>query len=315
MSGSMQAAVIREYGGPSVLSLAAVPRPEPAEGEVLVKVHAAGINPIDYKTRMGTGVNRGWKDVPFPIILGWDISGVVTESRSAHYQPGDEVFALSRFPAVGGAYAEYACVPDEHLAPKPRSLDHAHAAAVPLAALTAWQALFETAALSAGQTALIHAAAGGVGHLAVQLAKYAKARVIGTASARNEDFVMSLGADQFIDYTQSRFEDCAKELDLVFHTIGAEYRQRSWSMVRKGGWLVAISGGLPEDEPAKFGAQGKFLTVRPSGTQLADIGRLIDAGSLRVTVDKIFPFADIIKAHEHIEQGHTRGKIVVSLNR
>lgn len=313
MSGSMKAAVIREFGGPSVLTMDTVPRPEPGDGEVLVKVHAAGINPIDYKTRMGTGVNRAWKDVPFPIILGWDISGVVVESRSPEYQPGDAVFALSRFPAVAGAYAEYVSVPAQHLAPKPRLLDHAHAAAVPLAALTAWQALFDTAGLSAGQTVLVHAAAGGVGHLAVQMAKHAKARVIATASTRNEDFVMSLGADQFIDYSKSRFEDCAKEVDVVFHTIGAEHRQRSWSVVRKGGWLVAISGGLADDEPAKYAAHGKFITVRPNGAQLAEIGRLLDARVLRVNVDKTYPFEEIAKAHEHVERGHTRGKVVISL--
>ena len=313
MSGSMKAAVIREFGGPSALRIETVPRPEPADGEVLVKVHAASINPIDFKTRMGTGVNRGWKDAAFPIILGWDLSGVVVESRAPQYQPGDAVYALSRFPAVAGAYAEYACVPSQHLAPKPRTLDHAHAAAVPLAALTAWQALFDTAGLAAGQTVLVHAGAGGVGHLAVQIARSAKARVVATASTRNEDFVLSLGADQFIDYSKFRFEDCVKDVDVVFHTISAEYRPRSWSVVRKGGWLVAITGGLADDEPAKYGAHGKFVTVRPSGEQLAEIGRLLDAKTLRVSVDKIYPLGEIARAHEHVEQGHTRGKVVISL--
>ena len=169
MSNAMKAAVIREFGDASKLSLETVPRPVPSDGEVLVKVHAAGINPIDYKTRMGTGVNRGWKEIRFPLILGWDISGVVVESRAARFNPGDEVFALARFPAVANAYAEYVTVPAQDLALKPSCLDHAHAASVPLAALTAWQALFDNAGLSAGQTVLIHAAAGGVGHLAVQL--------------------------------------------------------------------------------------------------------------------------------------------------
>ncbi|OGA03376.1 MAG: hypothetical protein A3H35_13985 [Betaproteobacteria bacterium RIFCSPLOWO2_02_FULL_62_17] len=313
MSGSMKAAVIREFGGPSVLTIDSVPRPEPGEGEVLVKVHAAGINPIDYKTRLGTGINRAWKENRFPLILGWDISGVVVESRAPQYRPGDEVFALSRFPAVASAYAEYACVSAQDLAPKPRSLDHAHAAAVPLAALTAWQALFDTAALSAGQSVLIHAAAGGVGHLAVQLAKNVLARVVATASARNADFVVSLGADQFIDYSTSRFEDCMEPVDVVFHTIGAEHRPRSWSVVRKGGWLVAISGGLGEDEPAKYAAHGKFMTVRPNGAQLAQIGRLFDAGVLRVNIDRTYPFAEVAGAHEHVEGGHARGKVVISL--
>ncbi len=314
MSNAMKAAVIREFGDASKLSLETVPRPVPSEGEVLVKVHAAGINPIDYKTRMGTGVNRGWKEVRFPLILGWDISGVVVESRASRFNPGDEVFALARFPAVANAYAEYVTVPAQDLALKPSYLDHAHAASVPLAALTAWQALFDNAGLSAGQTVLIHAAAGGVGHLAVQLAKNAGAKVIATASTRNKEFVLSLGADQFIDYSLSKFEDLARNVDVVFHTIAAEHRPRSWSVLKKGGYLVAITGPVPENEGIQYGAKGKFISVRPSGAQLAEIGKLIDAGSLSITVDKIYPLDEIANAHQHVEQGHTRGKVVVTMS-
>ena len=314
MSNAMKAAVIREFGDASKLSLETVPRPVPSDGEVLVKVHAAGINPIDYKTRMGTGVNRGWKEIRFPLILGWDISGVVVESRAARFNPGDEVFALARFPAVANAYAEYVTVPAQDLALKPSCLDHAHAASVPLAALTAWQALFDNAGLSAGQTVLIHAAAGGVGHLAVQLAKNAGAEVIATASTRNKEFVLSLGADQFIDYSLSKFEDLARNVDVVFHTIAAEHRPRSWSVLKKGGYLVAITGPVPENEGIQYGAKGKFISVRPSGAQLAEIGKLIDAGSLSITVDKIYPLDEIANAHQHVEQGHTRGKVVVTMS-
>ncbi len=314
MPSHMKAAVIRQFGTAAVLQLEQVPCPVAGQDEVLVRVHAAGINPIDFKTRMGTGVNRGWKDIRFPLILGWDISGVVVESRSPRFRPGDPVFSLARFPAIGGAYAEYAAIPAADLALKPQSLDHIHAAATPLAALTAWQALFDNAGLSSGQTVLIHAAAGGVGHLAVQLAKRAGATVIATASARNREFVLSLGADQFIDYSETRFEEHVRDVDVVFHTIGADYRPRSWSVLRKGGWLVTITGQMPDDEPAKFGSKGKFVTVKPSGMQLEKIAGIIDEGSLRISVEQIYPIADIARAHEHVEQGHTRGKVVVSLD-
>ncbi|MSQ73166.1 MAG: NADP-dependent oxidoreductase [Betaproteobacteria bacterium] len=308
----MKAAVIRAFGPPSVLQIETVPRPEPSADEVLVKVHAAGINPIDYKTRLGTGANRGWKDIPFPVILGWDISGEVVESRAPGFAPGDEVYAMSRFPAAAGGYAEYISVPSADLVPKPRSLDHVHAAAVPLAALTAWQALIDNAGLSAGQTVLIHAAAGGVGHLAVQLAKHIGARVVATASARNAEFVKSLGADQFIDYTQTRFEDHVRDVDAVFHTISADQRPRSWSVLRKGGRLVSITGPIAEDEPLQYGATGGFTSVRPNAKQLAEIGRLIDAGILRITVEATYALQDIVRAHEHVERGRTRGKVVIS---
>lgn len=311
MSQSMKAAVIRRFGGPEVFALEEVPRPVPTDGEVLVKVHAAGVNPIDYKTRTGTGVNRGWSGDPFPLILGWDISGVVEESKHAAFRRGDEVFSLARFPQPAGAYAEYATVPGAELALKPRTLDHVHAAALPLVALTAWQALFDTAGLKSGQTVLVHAAAGGVGHVAVQLAKHRGARVIATASGRNEAFVKGLGADRFIDYTRERFEDVAHDVDVVFHTIGAEVRARSWQTLRKGGWLVAITGGMPAEEPAAHGANGRFVLVRPNAEQLTELGQLMDEGKLRVTIDNTYTLSEVGKAHEHQAGGHARGKIVI----
>ncbi|MFM9972504.1 MAG: NADP-dependent oxidoreductase [Burkholderiales bacterium] len=310
---TMTAAVIREFGDASKLTIESVRRPVPREAEVLVKVHAASINPIDFKTRAGTGVNRGWKDLQFPLILGWDISGVVAESNSPRFKQGDAVFALSRFPTVAGAYAQYACVPERELALKPASLDFAHAAAVPLAALTAWQALFDNAGLCAGQTVLVHAAAGGVGHLAVQLAKNAGAKVIGTASTRNKDYVLSLGVDQFIDYTQAKFEEVSGMVDVVFHTIGADMRPRSWSIVKKGGWLVAITGPVAENEGAQYGANGKFISVRPNGEQLTKIGKLIDSGTVKIAVEKTYSLEEIAKAHQHVELGRTRGKVVIAI--
>jgi NADPH:quinone reductase-like Zn-dependent oxidoreductase len=223
------------------------------------------------------------------------------------------VYALARFPRPGGAYAQYATVPAADLAPKPGTIDHMHAAAIPLVALTAWQAMFDKAELKPGQTILVHAAAGGVGHLAVQLAKLKGARVIATASARNEVFVRELGADQVIDYTRERFEDVARDVDVVFHTIAADLRPRSWQSVKKGGWLVSITGGMPEDEPAAHGARGAFVLVRPDGRRLADIGKWVDEGKLRVSVERTYPLEAVAQAHEHQAGGHARGKIVITL--
>ena len=314
MAQTMKASTIRDFGLPEVLKIEQVARPAAARGEVLVRVRAVGINPIDYKTRQGLGANRRCKETVFPVILGWDISGVVEESLDPAWKKGDEVFALARYPQPGGGYAEYTSVPASQLVAKPRSLDHVHAAAVPLVALTAWQAIFEKANLAAGQTILIHAAAGGVGHLAVQLAKWKGAKVIATASGRNESFVKGLGADQFIDYTKEKFEELARDVDVVFQTIGPDFRPRSWKTLKKGGWLVAIAGPFSEDEAAAHGARGAFVSVRSDARQLAQIAELIEAGKLKVTVDKTYPLADIVKAHEHVEGGHTRGKVVVTID-
>jgi NADPH:quinone reductase-like Zn-dependent oxidoreductase len=313
MPQTMKAVTLHSFGGPEVLRLEEVPRPSAKDGEVLVKVSAVGINPIDYKTRQGQGANRRWKDATFPKILGWDVSGTVEQSNAPAFKPGDAVFALAGYPQPTGGYAEYIAVPAAEVAPKPHSLDHVHAAAVPLAALTAWQAIFDKAGLKAGQTVLVHAGAGGVGHFAVQLAKWKGAKVIATASGRNEGFVKGLGADEFIDYTKTRFEEVVHDVDVVFHTIGADDRPRSWKTVKKGGWLVGITGMFPDDEGKAHGANGAFVGVRPDGAQLAQIGRLIDDGTIKVTVDKSYPLADVAGAHRHVEGGHTRGKVVVTV--
>ena len=203
----MKAAVIHDFGGIDQLAIEDVAVPKPADGEVLIDVQASGINPIDFKTRNGMGVNRGWDRVPENIILGWDISGVVVESQSDAWRAGDAVFGMPRFPALTDGYAEFVTAPGNELARKPNGTSHLEAAAVPLAALTAWQALFDNAGLENGQHVLIHAGAGGVGHLAIQLAKWKGAHVTATCSSRNTDFVMSLGADDVIDYTQSDFSE------------------------------------------------------------------------------------------------------------
>jgi NADPH:quinone reductase-like Zn-dependent oxidoreductase len=314
----MYAMRIHRYGGPEVLVHEECPRPVPLAGEVLVRVHAAGVNPIDYRTRSGAGVARYWKDRSFPLILGWDVSGVVAERADGvtGFAVGDEVFALVRFPDPGACYAEYVAIPAEQLARKPRSVDHAHAAALPLAALTAWQTLFVTAKLAGGQRLLVHAAAGGVGHLAVQLGKWAGAEVIGTASGRNEGFVRGLGADRFIDYAATAFDREARDVDVQLDTVGRAVQERAWGVMKKGGCLVSIvpeGGPLSPEKAAAHGVRAANAFVRPDGVALTQLAELVDAGKLRPVVEKTFAFSDIARAHEHVAAGHTRGKVVIAV--
>ncbi len=311
MSENMQAVTIREFGGAEVLTYESVARPDAATDEVLIRVHGAGVNPIDYMTRAGAGVNRGWQDVPFPVILGWDVSGVIEQSNSPSFKPGDEVFTFTRFPAPAGAYAEYIAVPAAEVTAKPTSIDHLTAAGVPLVALTAWQALFEAGNLAAGQTVLIHAAAGGVGHFAVQLAKWRGATVIGTASGRHEAFLRDLGVDLFVDYTACEFDEVIKDVDAVFHTIPAELRDKSWRTLKPGGILMTITGPLPEDEAQAHDARGAFVLVRPNAGQLGEIAGLIDDGTLKVEIDTIYPLAEAAAAQQQVEARHARGKVVL----
>lgn len=314
MTETMRAMTIREFGSADVLLPETIQKPSPGDGEVLVRIRAAGINPIDYKTRAGVGINRRWDgDFPFPVVLGWDISGEVVESRSPDYTPGDEIYTMARFPLIGGAYAEFAAVPADQIAPKPKTISHEEAAAVPLAALTAWQAIFDTAGLTSGRRALVHAAAGGVGHFAVQLAKWKGATVIGTASARNEEFVRGLGVDQFVDYGKEDFTETVDPVDVVFHTIDAEYRPKSWRVVKQGGWLVSITGPVAPEETETAKASGTMISVVPNGEQLREIARLIDDGTVKITLDTVYPLEKVADAHRHVEGGHTRGKVVLKI--
>lgn len=311
---TMKAVRIHAYGEPAVLVYEDAPRPEPKAGEVLVRVHAAGVNPVDSKTRAGRGM-AGRYGSPFPLIVGWDISGVV-ESVGAGvtaYKPGDAVYSMVRFPAIGDAYAEYVAVAVSDLAPKPKTLDHVHAAAVPLAALTAWQALFDTANLSAGQTVLIHAAAGGVGHLAVQLAKWKGARVIGTASARNADFLREIGVDEVVDYTDAPFEDVVRDVDVVMNCVSPDLADRSFKTLKPGGFLVSIAGAPSEAVASKFDVKFGGILVHVDAAQLAAITEVIDGGHLKPFVELVVPLAEAAKAHEAIDTGRTRGKIVISV--
>jgi NADPH:quinone reductase-like Zn-dependent oxidoreductase len=309
---TMKAVRIHEYGGPEVLRYEDAPRPEAGPGEVLIRVHAAGVNPVDWKVRAGFAKNRLKYKMPF--IPGWDLSGVVEAVGSgiSRLQVGDEVYSRPDI-ARDGSYAEYIVVKESEVGLKPRSIDHVHAAAVPLAALTAWQALIDAAKLSAGQTVLIHGAAGGVGSFAVQLAKIKGARVIGTASQKNHDYLRSLGADETIDYNTTRFEDHVQNVDAVLDTITGETADRSYPVIKKGGVYVSILAPPSADKASAYGVRVAHTFVQPSVEQLDEIRKLIDSGKLKIIVEKAFPLAEARAAQELNALGHTRGKIVLEV--
>lgn len=308
----MRAITPRAWGAPENLVPVEVDRPEPGLTEILVRVHAAGVNPVDWKTR-AEGAFGTWGETP---ILGYDVSGVVEEVGPGVtlYQPGDAVFGMPRFPEQTGGYAEFVAAPARRFAPKPQGIDHVRAAALPLAALTAWQGLIETAGLRAGQRVLIHAAAGGVGHLAVQIAKAHGAYVIGTARADKHEFLRSLGADELIDYTVTDFSEAVRNVDVVLDGVGGAYGDRSLPVLRRAGHLVTLPdpGGLPDPRrAAELGVHAGWTVVEPDRLGLLEIARLVDEGRLRVEVDTVLPLEDAAKAHAYGEQGRTQGKIVL----
>ncbi len=311
---TMKAVRIHAYGGPEVVRHEEAPRPGPGDGEVLVRVRAAGVNPVDWKTRAGGGQAAKIGE-RFPLVLGWDVSGTVEEvgPEVSGLSVGDDVFGLVRFPQPGQTYAEYVAAPAHELAPKPKTLSHAEAAAMPLAALTAWQALLETGGLEAGQTALIHAAAGGVGHLAVQLARWKGAWVVGTASGANVDFLRSLGADA-VDYGVSRFEDSVSDVDLGLVPVDGDVIERTLAVLRPGGVLVSIRGEPSQEQAGRLGVRAARILVRPHAGQLGEISSLVDAGRIRPVVAAEFPLAEVNKAFELSEEGHVRGKVVLRVS-
>ena len=306
----MKAIRIHNYGGPEVLKYEDAPRPKPQAGEVLVRVHAAGVNPIDWKVREGH-MKDFWPH-KFPLIPGWDLSGVVEELGKgvSRFKIGDELYCCPD-PTRNGAYADYIVVRESQLAPKPKSLHHIRAATVPLAALTAWQSLFDTAQLQPGQRVLIHVGSGGVGHLAVQLAKWKGAYVFATASTKNQDLLHKLGVDEPIDYTQQRFEDVTRNIDIVLDTIGGETQKRSWSVLKKGGVLVSLVQPPSEEKAKELGVRAVFVGGQPNGAQLAEIAKIIDSGKLAPIIDRILPLSEARRAHELSRSGHTRGKIAL----
>ncbi|WSG82407.1 NADP-dependent oxidoreductase [Streptomyces sp. NBC_01718] len=314
---SMRAVVQHAFGGSDVLRVEEVPRPEPLPTEVLVRVHAAGINPVDWQTRAGHGMAGVLGEPPF--VPGWDVSGVVEEIGFGvtTLKPGDEVYGMPWFPRAAGGYAEYVTAPARQFARKPATVSHEEAAAVPLAALTAWQALVDTADIQPGQRVLIHAAAGGVGHLAVQFAKHLGAHVTGTASAGRHDWLKKLGADELVDYNTIRFEDAVKDIDVVIDLISIHHDNtslRSLDVLRPGGLLVAVPAGVsPELQEAaeSRGLRTSPFLVEPDGPALTGIAELIDAGKVKVEVEKVFPLDQVAQAHAHGENGRTRGKLVL----
>ncbi len=307
---TMKAVCIYRYGGPGVLVYEDAPRPHPDNGEVLIRVHAAGINPVDWKIREGH--LKEMLHHTLPLVLGWDVSGVVeTLGPGVHrFKVGDEVFSRPDI-LRDGAYAEFIVVKESDLALKPVSIDHLHAAVLPLAGLTAWQTLFDAASLSSGQRVLIHAAAGGVGHIAVQLAKWKGAHVIGTAAARNHDFLRQLGVDQVIDYDTERFEEIVQPVDVVLDTMGGEIQARSWKVVKPGGILVSVVNPPSAELAAARGARRAFVFTQPNAAQLAELAALVDAEKLKAIVETTLALSDATRGHELSERGHQRGKIVL----
>ncbi|MFF0424831.1 NADP-dependent oxidoreductase [Streptomyces sp. NPDC004520] len=306
----MRAVVVERWGGPEQLVEREVERPEPGLNEVLVRVHAAGVNPVDWKTRASGGLIE-WGPLP---AVGWDVSGTVEAVGPGvgHLRPGDEVYGMPLFPRQAGGYAEYVVAPARHLAPKPASLSHVEAAALPLAALTAWQALVDAADVRPGERVLVHAAAGGVGHFAVQIAKARGAYVIGTASAAKHGLLRELGADEVIDYRETPFEDLVSDVDVVLDGLGGETAERSLKVLRTGGRLITLPG--PDDVPAApDGLHAAWVMVEPDHLGLREITALVDGGALRPVVDTVLPLAEAAKAHELGELGRTTGKIVLSV--
>ncbi len=309
---TMRAVMFDSYGSPQVLTLKEVARPQTGAGEVLIRVYAAGVNPLDWKVRAGHA--KAWLQHRLPLIPGWDVSGIVEAVGPGvtAFEIGDAVFGMLDF-MRNGAYAEFVSAGTRNLAPKPASIDHVQAAAVPLASLTAWQSLFEIAGLGSGQTVLIHAAAGGVGHFAVQFAKWKGAKVIGTASAGNVNFLRGLGADEVIDYRAKPFEQAVHDVDVVFDPIGGDTQQRSWKVLKKGGILVATLGISSPEAAIEHGVRGEGVMVRPDSSQLAHIAKLVDEMNVKPSVSAVLSLAEAARSHELSQTGHVRGKIVLKV--
>ncbi|MBN3908094.1 MAG: NADP-dependent oxidoreductase [Nostoc sp. NMS1] len=333
-TNTMKAIRLHEFGGSEVLRYEDAPMPELKSGEVLVRVHAAGINPPDWYLADGYKMlpPKFRPLVPLPVIPGSDVSGVVeaVATNVQGFSVGDEVFGMIRFPSYGesAAYAEYVAAPASDLARKPTDIDHVHAAGAPMSGLTAWQFLIELGhnepnplqpemhrpAPLDGKTVLVNGAAGGVGHFAVQLAKWQGAHVIAVASNTQESFLREIGADEFIDYTKNTPADVAQDVDLVLDTLGGPTTGRFLRTLKRGGALFPVFPGFSDaEEAAKLGVTVSMTQVRSNGAQLAELGRLLDAGMVRVAIDSTFPLADAQKSHERAASGHIQGKIVLTV--
>jgi len=310
----MKAIQIQAFGGPEVLEVREIPIPVPTAGELLLRVRAAAINPVDTGVRSGRAF--GLSGAVPPYVPGFDVSGTVASIGPGvtRFDVGDDVFAMLDL-RRGGGYAEYTIVKENEAATKPLNVSHAEAASVPLVGLTAWQTLFEISNLQAGQTVLIHAGAGGVGSIAIQLAKWRGARVIATASDYNHDFLRELGADVQVDYRTQRFEDFATDVDVVLDTIGGETQVRSMAVLKEGGTLISIVGLTPQGRnPERNDIRVTSTLVRPDWEQLSQIGELIEDGTVRPIVNYRFSLQQAPQAHEQSETRRSRGKIVLELD-
>lgn len=315
---TMTVMALKQFGGPENFALESIPRPEAGTGEILIRVKAIGINPIDIKTRQGGGQALALSGEE-PMILGWDVSGEVVEAGFGvkDFKEGDEVFGTVNFPGAGKTYAEYVAVPAGQLAEKPTNIPHAQAAAATLSALTAWQALVDNGCIRKGQKVLIHGGAGGVGNYAVQIAKHFGCYVIATAAGTDVDFVKSLGADEVIDYRTERFEDQVKDVDFILDTVGGENFVRSLKVLKPQGTIILLPSNKKEEAGRIAKQQNirnyKHILVHSSGEDMRQIAGMLAEGSLKAQVDRTYPFEQIPQAHRRLEEGKVRGKIVVAL--
>jgi NADPH:quinone reductase-like Zn-dependent oxidoreductase len=306
----MKAVRIHEYGDRSVLRYEECPVPQISDDEVLVKIIATSVNPIDWKVRAGSMKESDPHD--FPLILGWDVAGIIEKvgPRVTTFSPGDAIYARPDANR-NGAYAEYIAVRESEVAFKPETISFMDAASLPLASITAWSSVIDRGEIRAGQSILIHAGSGGVGSIAVQLTKWKGAYVISTTSAANLDLVKSLGADEVIDYQSTDFKDVVKNVDVVFDTIGGQVQDDSWSVLKAGGILVSVVHPPTETRAGKTGVRGSFVRIRPNASILRQLAKLVDDGVVRPVVEAEFSLKNIQKAHELSESGHAQGKIVI----
>lgn len=310
----MRAIVLKAFGGIENLEMQEVSKPEPKANEVLIQVKNIGLNPVDYKTRQGGGITRRME---LPAILGWDISGVVSQvgNKVSKFKVGDAVFGMVNFPGAGNAYAEFVTAPEDQLALKPSAISFEEAAALTLAPLTAYQALINVVKVKQGDKVLVQAAAGGVGHTAVQILKSVGAYVVGIASGKNKAFLESFGVDEFIDYTQEDFTQKVKDMDIVFDCVGGNTGADSIKVVKQGGTMISIPSGIAKDwkDSSPDVTTPSFL-VQSNGTDMEALAKMAQEGSLKVKVSQVFPFEKVGDAHLQLETHRTQGKIVLSIN-
>jgi NADPH:quinone reductase-like Zn-dependent oxidoreductase len=306
----MKAIRIHSYGDPSVLRYEQAPLPDLAEDDLLIRVIATSVNPVDWKIRQGLA--RSLLDYPLPLIPGWDVSGIVEKTGPAvtRFRPGDAVYSRPDI-RRNGTYAEFVAVRESEVAPKPATLSHVEAATLPLVSITAWESLFTTGGLQAGQRVLIHAGAGGVGTIAVQLARARGAQVTATASAANAGLVAGLGADEVIDYRQTPVAQMPRGFDLVFDTIGGTTQDASWDLLAPGGMLVSIVSPPSQEVAQSRGLRAGYVFIQPNAAILTELGQMIDIAQIRPVVGAEFALKDMRQAHEFSETGRARGKIAI----